>query len=176
MNTDRNLLLSQCLEALGLVLEYDLHDKTVHQHAIRVGQMCAIIAEKVGLPPHRIQQMYFAGLIHDIGKVAIGTNILMQKRKLTEDEFKIVKMHSVIGGKIASSLPELSDLSFWIRWHHEKWDGSGYPDRSHIGPIEPHHERRQHAGRHLPSSPVGQADHLRHGRRHVGPRIESQLQ
>lgn len=135
MNTDRNLLLSQCLEALGLVLEYDLHDKTVHQHAIRVGQMCAIIAEKVGLPPHRIQQMYFAGLIHDIGKVAIGTNILMQKRKLTEDEFKIVKMHSVIGGKIASSLPELSDLSFWIRWHHEKWDGSGYPDRLTGGQI-----------------------------------------
>ncbi len=135
MNTDRNLLLSQCLEALGLVLEYDLNDKTVHQHAIRVGQMCAIIAEKVGLPPYRIQQMYYAGLIHDIGKIAIGTSILMQKRKLTDDEFKLVQMHSVIGGKIAASLPELSDLSFWIRWHHEKWDGSGYPDRLSGGQI-----------------------------------------
>ncbi len=129
MNINRNLLLRQCLEALGLVLEYDLNDNSVHQHAIRVGEMCAIIADKVGLQPSRIQQVYYAGLIHDIGKIAIDTNILMQKRKLTEDEFSIVRNHSVIGGKIASALPELSDLAFWIRWHHEKWDGTGYPDR-----------------------------------------------
>jgi putative nucleotidyltransferase with HDIG domain len=129
MNINRNLLLSQCLEALGLVLEYDLNDNSVHQHAIRVGEMCAIIAEKFGLPPQRIQQLYFAGLIHDIGKIAIDTNILMQKRKLTEDEFNLVRNHSIIGGKIAAALPELSDLAFWIRWHHEKWDGTGYPDR-----------------------------------------------
>jgi len=129
MNINRNLLLSQCLEALGLVLEYDLNDNSVHQHAVRVGEMCAIIAEKVGLPPYKIQQLYFAGLIHDIGKIAIDTNILMQKRKLTDDEFRLVRNHSVIGGKIAAALPELSDLAFWIRWHHEKWDGTGYPDR-----------------------------------------------
>jgi len=90
--------------------------------------MCSIIAEKMGLPPRKIQQLYFAGLIHDIGKIAIDINILSQKRTLTPDEFKIVQSHSVIGGKIAAALPELSDLSFWIRWHHEKWDGTGYPD------------------------------------------------
>ena len=129
MNINRNLLLSQCLEALGLVLEYDLNDNSVHQHAIRVGEMCAIIAEKVGLPPQKIQQLYYTGLIHDIGKIAIDTNILMQKRKLTENEFSLVRNHSIIGGKIAAALPELSDLAFWIRWHHEKWDGTGYPDR-----------------------------------------------
>jgi len=129
MNIDRNLLLNQCLEALGLVLEYDLNDNSSHQHAIRVGEMCAIIAEKIGLSPVRIQQLYFAGLIHDIGKIAVDTKILMQKRKLTDNEFQHVMMHSVIGGKIAAALPELSNLSFWIRWHHEKWDGTGYPDR-----------------------------------------------
>ncbi len=129
MKITRNLLLSQCLEALGLVLEYDLNDNSSHQHAIRVGEMCSIIAEKIGLPPHKIQQLYYAGLIHDIGKIAVGTNILTQKRKLTDEEFRIVQMHSIIGGKIAASLPELSDISFWIRWHHEKWDGTGYPDR-----------------------------------------------
>jgi len=128
MNINRNLLLIQCLEALGLVLEYDLDDNSAHQHAIRVGEMCAIIAEKVGLPPYKIQQLYFAGLIHDIGKIGIDVNLLRQKRKLTEDEFKLVQPHSVIGGKIAAALPELSDLAFWIRWHHEKWDGTGYPD------------------------------------------------
>ncbi len=128
MIINRNLILSQCYEALGLVLEYDLNDLTSHQHAIRVGEMCSIIAEKVGLPPHRIQQIYFAGLIHDIGKVAIDINILRQRRKLTDYEYKLVKKHAEIGGKIASALPEISDLAFWIRWHHEKWDGTGYPD------------------------------------------------
>ncbi len=128
MIINRNLILSQCYEALGLVLEYDLNDPTSHQHAKRVGEMCSIIAEKVGLPDHRIQQIYFAGLIHDIGKIAIDVNILRQKRKLTEYEYNLVKKHSEIGGKIASALPEISDLAFWIRWHHEKWDGTGYPD------------------------------------------------
>ncbi len=123
-----NVILSQCLEALGLVLEYDLNDNSAHQHAIRVGEMCAIIAEKVGLAPDKIQQIYYAGLIHDIGKIAIDINILGQKRELTKEEFEIVKTHSVTGGKIAATLPELSDLAFWIRWHHEKWDGTGYPD------------------------------------------------
>ncbi len=135
MNVNKNLLLSQCLEALGLVLEYDLNDNTSHQHAIRVGEMCSIIAEKIGLQPYKIQQIYYAGLIHDIGKISVGTYLLMQKRKLTEEEFKIVQMHSVIGSKIASTLPELSDLAFWIRWHHEKWDGTGYPDRLTGGEI-----------------------------------------
>lgn len=128
MDLDQNLLLSQSLEALGLVLEYDLNDHTSHQHAVRVGESCALIAEKLGLPPERIQQIYYAGLIHDIGKIAIDINILRQNRKLTADEFAHVKKHPVIGSRIAAALPELSDLSFWIRWHHEKWDGTGYPD------------------------------------------------
>ncbi len=128
MDTNRNLLLGQCLEALGLVLEYDLNDHPSHQHAVRVGESCAIIAEKLELPPERIQQIYFAGLIHDIGKIAIDINLLRQKRTLTPDEFRRVQKHSVTGSRIAAALPELSDLSFWIRWHHEKWDGTGYPD------------------------------------------------
>ncbi len=128
MELNRNLLLGQCLEALGLVLEYNLNDHPSHQHAVRVGESCAIIAEKLGLPDERIQQIYFTGLIHDIGKIAIDISLLRQKRKLTSEEFLQVQKHSVIGSRIAAVLPELSDLSFWIRWHHEKWDGTGYPD------------------------------------------------
>lgn len=129
MELDKNRLLIQCLEALGLVLEYDLNDNSAHQHAVRVGEMCAIIGEKIGLAPQRIQQLYFAGLIHDIGKIAIDINILRQKRKLTHVEYRTVQNHSAIGGKIAAALPDLCDIAFWIRWHHEKWDGTGYPDR-----------------------------------------------
>jgi len=126
---NNEIILGQCLEALGLVLEYDLNDHPTHQHARRVGETCALIAEKLGCTNQKIRQIYYAGLIHDIGKIAIDINILRQKRKLTADEFSIVQTHSLIGAKIAAALPELSDLAFWIRWHHEKWDGTGYPDR-----------------------------------------------
>ncbi len=128
INDANNMILNECLEALGLIIEYDLDDNPTHQHSIRVGEGCAIIAEKMGLQPKTIQQIYFAGLIHDIGKVAVDLNILRKKEKLLPFEFELIKQHSIMGGNIIASLPELSNLAFWIRWHHEKWDGTGYPD------------------------------------------------
>jgi len=128
-NPGRDRILKDCLRALGLVLEYDLNDHPSHQHAIRVGENCVIMADKLGLPPKKVQQIYFAGLIHDIGKIGIDLKILRKKSSLTDEEFRTVQQHSITGGRIAAAIPELSDLSFWIRWHHEKWDGTGYPDR-----------------------------------------------
>ncbi|HOP63073.1 MAG TPA: HD domain-containing protein [Spirochaetota bacterium] len=126
---NRSQILNECLTALGLVLEFDLNDHPTHQHAMRVGECCVIIGDKLGLPPKNIQQLYFAGLIHDIGKIGIDINILRKKGSLTAEEYQIVKQHSITGARIAAAIPELSDLSFWIRWHHEKWDGTGYPDK-----------------------------------------------
>lgn len=128
-DSNRGQILSECLKALGLVLEFDLNDHPTHQHSVRVGESCVIIGDKLGLPPKKIQQLYFAGLIHDIGKIGVDINILRKKSTLTRDEYISVQQHSITGGRIAAAIPELSDLSFWIRWHHEKWDGSGYPDR-----------------------------------------------
>lgn len=125
----RGQILNECLKALGLVLEFDLNDHPTHQHSVRVGESCVIIGDKLGLSRKSIQQLYFAGLIHDIGKIGVDINILRKKSSLTSNEFLAVQQHSVTGGRIAAAIPELSDLSFWIRWHHEKWDGTGYPDR-----------------------------------------------
>lgn len=127
--SNRGKILHECLKALGLVLEFDLHDHPTHQHSIRVGENCVIIGDKLGLPQKKIQQLYFAGLIHDIGKIAVDINILRKKSSLSKEEFISVQQHAITGGRIAAAIPELSDLSFWIRWHHEKWDGTGYPDR-----------------------------------------------
>lgn len=126
---NRGQILNECLKALGLVLEFDLNDHPTHQHSVRVGESCVIIGDKLGLPQKSIQQLYFAGLIHDIGKIGVDINILRKKGSLDSAEYSAVQQHSVTGGRIAAAIPELSDLSFWIRWHHEKWDGSGYPDR-----------------------------------------------
>lgn len=128
-NYDINQILYECLETLGLVIEYDLADHPTHQHAIRVGEGCVIIGDKLGLSPRKIQQLYFAGLLHDIGKISIDINLLKKKEKLTDSEFQLIRHHSVMGCKITAMLPELSDIAFWIRWHHEKWDGTGYPDK-----------------------------------------------
>jgi len=128
-NFDINQILYECFETLGLVIEYDLADHPTHQHAIRVGEGCVIIGDKLGLSPRKIQQLYFAGLLHDIGKISIDINLLKKKEKLTESEFQMIQYHSVTGSQIAAMLPELNEIAFWIRWHHEKWDGTGYPDK-----------------------------------------------
>ncbi|OHD65482.1 MAG: hypothetical protein A2176_13185 [Spirochaetes bacterium RBG_13_51_14] len=122
------MVLNECLESLGLVLEYNLKDYPLHQHAVRVGEGCALLGYKMGFDEKVLQHLYFAGLLHDVGKISIPLDILNKRESLTAEEFEIVKKHSVHGSRIIISLPELDKLAFWIRWHHECWDGSGYPD------------------------------------------------
>ncbi len=123
-----SLILNESLEALGMILEYNLNDFPSHQHAIRVGEGCVLIGDKMGLKPDLIQRLYYAGMIHDIGKISIDQSILRKKGKLTDKEYTIIKGHSVHGSRIVATLPELNNMAYWIRWHHEKWDGTGYPD------------------------------------------------
>lgn len=127
-NLKNPIVLNECLEALGMILEYNLKDHPMHQHTIRVGEGCVLIADRLGLEKKTIQRIYFAGLLHDIGKISVPLHILNKKDSLTNDEFEIVKKHSAEGSKIIASLPGLDKIALWIRWHHEKWDGSGYPE------------------------------------------------
>jgi HD-GYP domain-containing protein (c-di-GMP phosphodiesterase class II) len=123
------MLLNQCLEALGLVLEFNMKDFPTHQHAIRVGEGCVLIGEKLGLPPRTLQKMYYAGLLHDVGKISIDPKLLAKKGKLTNEEFEVIKDHTKHGSRIIATLPGMSELALWIRWHHEWWNGQGYPDK-----------------------------------------------
>jgi len=125
---DNSMLLNECLESLALVLEYDLKDFPSHQHAIRVGEGCVLIGKKVGLDAVTLQRMYYAGLLHDVGKIAIDSSLLARKGSLSEEEFQVIKQHTIFGSRILAPLPGLSQLALLIRWHHEWWDGSGYPD------------------------------------------------
>ena len=123
-----SMIINECLESLALVLEYNNRDFPDHQHGRRVGEGCVLIGEKLGLPPKKLQQMYYAGLLHDIGKISIDPKLLAKKEKLTKEEYNIIKMHTVYGSRILSTLPGLEDLALMVRWHHEWWDGTGYPD------------------------------------------------
>lgn len=126
---DGTMLLNQCLEALGLVLEFNTKDFLSHQHAIRVAEGCVLIGEKLGLGPRVLQKMYYAGLLHDVGKISIDPKLLAKKGKLSDEEFAIIKEHTQQGSRIIATLPGMSELALWIRWHHEWWNGRGYPDK-----------------------------------------------
>ena len=75
------------------------------------------------------EQLYFAGLIHDVGKVGISESILTKPGKLTEKEFETIKSHSAVGGEILKGIKQFKIFQEVARSHHERYDGKGYPDK-----------------------------------------------
>jgi diguanylate cyclase (GGDEF)-like protein/PAS domain S-box-containing protein/putative nucleotidyltransferase with HDIG domain len=102
-------------------------NKREEQHSVRVSQLCKSMGESLGLSERKIYDLKTAGLLHDIGKIAIDENILNKPGKLTNDEYKEIKRHSEIGYRILSTVNEMSEIAEYILLHHEMWNGNGYP-------------------------------------------------
>lgn len=96
-------------------------------HSKRVGRICELMAEKMGLSEDEIKKISIAGLMHDIGKIGISDMILNKVEALTHEEWKDVMRHSEVGYRILSSANEFSEIADYILAHHERWDGKGYP-------------------------------------------------
>lgn len=113
---------------LALAVEY--RDNDTGDHTWRVARYSQIIAEALGLPPSLCHRIYLAAPLHDVGKVAVPDGILLKKGALTTEEFSVVRTHTEIGRRILDdSASELIRLAAEIaEAHHEKWDGSGYPN------------------------------------------------
>jgi putative nucleotidyltransferase with HDIG domain len=122
-----NLLNEELLEVLAEVI--DLRDPYVLGHAQSVARNARRLAQELGLNPDQIEAIYKAGLIHDLGKIVIPEEILQKPAILTKDEYEQVKKHPVIGAQLVQKCHSLRRLVPIIRHHHEKFDGSGYPDR-----------------------------------------------
>ncbi len=107
-----------------------LHEKNSREekHSKRVSEICQQIGIKSGLSEIEVRKLKVAGLLHDIGKIAIEESILNKSGKLTNDEWEQIKAHPSIGYRILSSSHEMMELSECVLSHHEKWDGSGYPN------------------------------------------------
>lgn len=103
-------------------------DKYTDGHTRRVGIISSKLGEKLGLEEERLHYLEIAGMIHDIGKVGVPESILNKPGKLTDEEFEIIKKHSEIGETILKPLGSLSQCLSPVRHHHEKLNGSGYPD------------------------------------------------
>ena len=114
------------LEALVNALE--AKDPYMRGHSARVADLSATIAHQMGLPDEDVEHVRVAGRLHDIGKIGTRESVLNKQGTLTPDEFEHVKQHVVIGSQILAPLSHLGDIIPAVRHHHERWDGTGYPD------------------------------------------------
>jgi len=123
---EREIYLTKLITVLVKTLEY--YDRYTQGHSERVARYAVKIAERIGLDRERIKRVYWASLVHDIGKIYIPQNLLNKNGRFTEDEYEFVKIHPVKSEEILSQVEELKDLGKIVRHHHERWDGKGYPD------------------------------------------------
>ncbi|PZA10752.1 two-component system response regulator [Rhodopseudomonas palustris] len=116
---------------LRLALSVEYRDNDTGDHTLRVAKYSRMIAEGLGLPERLCREIYLAAPLHDVGKVATPDQILLKPGKLTPDEIAVMQTHTTIGASIlAGSRCELIRLAADIAVaHHERWDGTGYPNK-----------------------------------------------
>lgn len=116
--------------AIRLISAAVQRDEETGAHIRRIGLYSAEMAKEPGWPMSHVDDIKLAAPMHDIGKIGIPDKILQKPGRLTEDEFAIMKDHSRIGGEMlaGSGISLLNTASIIANYHHEKWDGSGYPD------------------------------------------------
>ena len=118
--------LRQMIEGLTLALE--AKDEKTHGHSVKVAKFARMIAGEMGLPEGEIETIYHGGLLHDIGKIGMEDDILQRLGILSRKENDIVKRHPEVGARITRPLLFLHDIEPLILHHHERFDGTGYPD------------------------------------------------
>jgi putative nucleotidyltransferase with HDIG domain len=112
----------------GLLATLRRRDAATGAHTKDVAQMAEWVAEAMRLTPREREELRHVALLHDLGKVAIPDAILLKDGPLTDGEWEIVRRHPAIGARMVATTGELGHLSAGIRSHHERWDGTGYPD------------------------------------------------
>ncbi|MGB9234014.1 MAG: HD domain-containing phosphohydrolase [Terriglobales bacterium] len=115
------------LEAFATAI--DVKHVNIHGHSLRVGRYAQAIGEALGMDPNEVASLRSAGYLHDIGKVAVDTRLFAKPSSLDPEESRLMRDHTVVGHQIVSHVqfpwPQIPEI---VRWHHERGDGSGYPD------------------------------------------------
>lgn len=112
----------------ALVNAIDAKDEYTHGHSERVAEYSRKIAEYCGKSPAECDEIYQIALLHDIGKIGISESIINKVGKLTPEEYEVVKQHTTLGAQILESVDEYPNLIIGAKYHHERYDGKGYPD------------------------------------------------
>ena len=116
----------QAMETLVHTIE--AKDEYTKGHSTRVAEYSKMLAEKAGLSEEEQNSIFYMATLHDIGKIGIADSIINKQGKLTDDEYAIIKTHPETGFDILRNMNEVKDIEYGARWHHERFDGKGYPD------------------------------------------------
>lgn len=122
----RNVVLLESIKALSAAMNAKEHGTA--EHSERIAAVALMIADAIELPPVERSTLELAAYMHDIGKIGVRESLLLKPDRLSDSEWEEMKTHPDTGSKILSNIEELSDLAKIIRGHHERIDGTGYPD------------------------------------------------
>jgi HD-GYP domain-containing protein (c-di-GMP phosphodiesterase class II) len=106
----------------------DAKDPYTRGHSMRVNRYSVILAKELGLKGAQLREIHVSSLMHDVGKIGINDAILQKPGKLTDDEFEVMKTHTVLGANIIAPIRQMKRIIPGLRWHHERMNGQGYPD------------------------------------------------
>lgn len=106
----------------------DAKDKYTNGHSLRVAEYSRMIAARLNMPELMQQDIYYIGLLHDIGKIGIPDEIINKTSRLTDEEYAVIKTHPSIGAEILEKMSENPDIALGAKHHHERYDGRGYPE------------------------------------------------
>src|SRR5262245_48951890 len=112
----------------ALAAQVEMRDEYTGNHTVRVTQFSLLLGRQLELSPDELRWIEIGTPLHDIGKIGIDDAILRKPRKLTKEEFEIMKTHTTKGAKILELVPDMAPATPIVRSHHERWDGLGYPD------------------------------------------------
>jgi diguanylate cyclase (GGDEF)-like protein/putative nucleotidyltransferase with HDIG domain len=113
---------------VALADSIDRRDKYTYRHSVRVAELVEVTARKLGLAPREADLVVVAARVHDLGKIATDNRVLLKPAALTPDERKLIEKHAVDGEELAGRFSMFSEGRRFVRHHHERWDGTGYPD------------------------------------------------
>lgn len=114
---------------IALSQSVEAKDQYTKGHSSRVAKYSKMIAERLCWSEEKLKIVYYAGLLHDVGKIGISDTIINKKGGLTDEEYAIIKDHPIVGERILKDLTEMPELMLVAKHHHERFDGRGYPDK-----------------------------------------------
>lgn len=117
-------IISQAISAIANAI--DAKDSYTKGHSVRVAAFSAEIARRMGYDKNFIENIYYIGLLHDVGKIGIPSKIINKPEKLTNEETEIMKTHPKLGGEILKDITTIKNILLGVSEHHERWDGKGY--------------------------------------------------
>lgn len=119
----------------AFIAALDRKDPATREHALRVAEMALRLGERAGWSPERLRDLGIGALLHDVGKMDTPEEILKKPGKLSEAEFARIQEHTIVGGRMLEACAPLAGAAPIARWHHERWDGKGYPHGLACGEI-----------------------------------------